>query len=95
MLQATLGETLQRPERVDDVAAVVVQHLQRGGQRVERAAQAVLAARQDSGEAVQALGSRDDVAGLLVQRTRQLGQPGHQIGEAALRGPRPRCRPRR
>ncbi len=29
-------------------------------------------------------GGRDDVVGLPIQRTGQLGQPGHQVGEAAL-----------
>ena len=78
------GEALQGAECVDDVAAVLVQHLERGGQRVEGATQAVLAASQDSGEPVQPFGGRDDVAGLLIERRRQLRQPRHQIGEAAL-----------
>ena len=65
--------------------SVVVEHLQRGGQRVERASQAVLAVGEDAREAVQPVEGGDDVAGLLVERRGQLGQSRKQVGE--LTGP--------
>src|SRR6476469_10024135 len=78
------GETLQRTERVNDVAAVLVQHVQRGGQGVKGAAETVLAACQDPRESVQAFCRCDDVTSLLIEGARQLGESRHQISEGAL-----------
>ena len=84
-LRADHRELPQCGERIHDVLAVVVEDLDRTRQRVQRAAQAVLALGQDRGEAVQPVHGPDDVGGLLVQGLGELGQPRDEVHE--LPGP--------
>ncbi|SKW27856.1 Uncharacterised protein [Mycobacteroides abscessus subsp. abscessus] len=78
-----LREVAHGAESLDDVRAILVEHLQRGLDRIDCATEAFLVLGQHSGELVDAFDGRDDVVPLRVQRRDQRGKFGQYLGQIA------------